>query len=169
MTQVEEQAEEYLKQDGTNGEKAFVEILKKFPILLKVKDEEEKETLVKLLCNYSKEVYKDGWLSRDGAEHRKGIWFVTPEYEIECVGLNSCAGYVNPLFVGDYKSDCIAFIKKEIDGSKSKWHDKELETTIKNYQKVINELMGTQLTDTEEVSRLINIAYYQKWEELYDS
>ena len=43
---------------------------------------------------------------------------------------------------------------------------KELESIIKNYQKVINELMGTQLTDTEEVGRLINIAHYQKWEEL---
>lgn len=43
---------------------------------------------------------------------------------------------------------------------------KELEFIIKNYQKVINELMGTQLTNTEEVSRLINIAHYQKWEEL---
>lgn len=43
---------------------------------------------------------------------------------------------------------------------------KELESTIKNYQEVIKELMGTQLTDTKEVSRLINIAYYQKWEEL---
>ena len=95
MTNLDEKAEEYLR-----------------------KNEEERSygdgVVIETVTNI-KQAYKDGWLSRDQDEHRKGIWFVTPDYEIECVGLNSCAGYVNPLFVGDYKSDCVEFIKKEIN------------------------------------------------------
>ena len=65
--EIEKQAEEYLKQDGTNGEKALSEILKKYPNPIEVKDKEEMKNVLNLLCNYPKEVWKDGvkW----GMEH----------------------------------------------------------------------------------------------------
>lgn len=42
----------------------------------------------------------------------------------------------------------------------------ELKAELKNYAKVINELMGTQLTDTDEIGRLIEIAQFRNWSEL---
>jgi len=42
----------------------------------------------------------------------------------------------------------------------------ELKEELKNYAKVINELMGIRLDDTEEVGRLIEIAQYRNWSEL---
>jgi len=45
--------------------------------------------------------------------------------------------------------------------------NEKLKKELKNYANVINQLMGTQLTDTEEVGRLIEIAQYGKWGELW--
>lgn len=42
----------------------------------------------------------------------------------------------------------------------------ELKAELNNYANVINQLMSTQLTDTEEVGRLIEIAQYKNWSEL---
>ena len=42
----------------------------------------------------------------------------------------------------------------------------ELKAELQNYADVINRLMGTQLTDTFEIGRLIEIARYRNWEEL---
>lgn len=42
----------------------------------------------------------------------------------------------------------------------------ELKAELQNYADVINRLMGTQLTDAEEIGRLIAIAQYGNWSEL---
>lgn len=42
----------------------------------------------------------------------------------------------------------------------------ELKAELQHYADVINRLMGTQLTDTFEIGRLIAIAQYGNWSEL---
>lgn len=54
-------------------------------------------------------------------------------------------------------------IKKGVELEKE---NAELKAELQHYADVINRLMGTQLTDTEEIGRLIAIAQYGNWSEL---
>jgi len=41
---------------------------------------------------------------------------------------------------------------------------KDLKERIGHYKDIINRLMGTPLTDTNEIGRLIEMAQYENWE-----
>lgn len=56
----EERAEEYIRTDGTNGERVWKKILKEFPKCITVDSKESKKRLAELLCEYTKVVYLDG-------------------------------------------------------------------------------------------------------------
>lgn len=79
--------------------------------------------------------------------HRKIAWWADSDFDADMA-----EGYIKRAYL-----DGLAEGRKENAGLKAE---------LQNYADVINQLMGTEFTDTEEIGRLIAIAQYRNWGEL---